>query len=106
MHYHRLGHSDLQVSEVSLGSWLTYGLGVEAQVAWRCLDAAFDAGINYIDTGNITGATETFHYRPKTDRSCRTVSPALKPTPGLRSNCEAWIIMVPNCRVVGSPACN
>lgn len=62
MHYRRLGHSDLHVSEISLGSWLTYGLGVEAEAARRCLDAAFDAGINFIDTANIygVGAAEAF----------------------------------------------
>lgn len=62
MQYRRLGHSDLHVSEISLGSWLTYGLGVEAADATRCLDAAFDAGINFIDTANIygVGAAETF----------------------------------------------
>ena len=62
MQYRRLGHSDLHVSEISLGSWLTYGLGVEAQAARRCLDAAFDAGINFIDTANIygVGAAEAF----------------------------------------------
>jgi aryl-alcohol dehydrogenase-like predicted oxidoreductase len=62
MRTRRLGHSDLHVSEISLGSWLTYGLGVEADAARRCLDAAFDAGINFIDTANIygKGAAESF----------------------------------------------
>jgi aryl-alcohol dehydrogenase-like predicted oxidoreductase len=62
MRLRRLGHSDLHVSEISLGSWLTYGLGVEADAARRCLDAAFDAGINFIDTANVygRGAAETF----------------------------------------------
>jgi aryl-alcohol dehydrogenase-like predicted oxidoreductase len=62
MRTRRLGHSDLLVSEISLGSWLTYGLGVEADAARRCLDAAFDAGINFIDTANVygRGAAETF----------------------------------------------
>jgi len=62
MQYRRLGHSDLEVSEISLGSWLTYGVGVEADAARRCLDAAFDAGINFIDTANVygRGAAETF----------------------------------------------
>ena len=45
MQTRRLGDSDLHVSEISLGSWLTYGVGVEADKARRCLDAAFDAGI-------------------------------------------------------------
>jgi len=62
MRYRKLGDSDLEVSEISLGSWLTYGLGVEADAARACLDAAFDAGINFIDTANVygRGAAETF----------------------------------------------
>ena len=62
MKYRRLGSSDLNVSEVSLGSWLTYGLGVEAEAARACLDKAFDVGINFIDTANVygRGAAETF----------------------------------------------
>lgn len=62
MHYRQLGSSDLQVSEISLGSWLTYGVGVEAEKARACLDAAFDSGINFIDTANVygRGAAETF----------------------------------------------
>ena len=50
MKYRQLGSSDLSVSEISLGSWLTYGVGVEADSARRCLDTAFDVGINFIDT--------------------------------------------------------
>jgi aryl-alcohol dehydrogenase-like predicted oxidoreductase len=62
MKYRKLGASDLEVSEISLGSWLTYGVGVEAQAARACLDRAFDVGINFIDTANIygRGAAETF----------------------------------------------
>jgi len=62
MKYRRLGASDLEVSEISLGSWLTYGVGVEAEAARACLDRAFELGINFIDTANIygRGAAETF----------------------------------------------
>ena len=62
MKYRKLGDSDLEVSEISLGSWLTYGVGVEADKARACLDTAFDVGINFIDTANIygRGAAETF----------------------------------------------
>jgi len=62
MRYRQLGSSDLRVSEISLGSWLTYGVGVEAEKARACLDRAFDLGINFIDTANIygRGAAETF----------------------------------------------
>ena len=62
MKYRTLGSSDLNVSEISLGSWLTYGVGVEADAARLCLDTAFDEGINFIDTANVygNGAAETF----------------------------------------------
>jgi aryl-alcohol dehydrogenase-like predicted oxidoreductase len=58
----QLGSSDLRVSEISLGSWLTYGVGVERDRAEACLWRAFDEGINFIDTANIygRGAAETF----------------------------------------------
>ncbi len=55
MKYRKLGSSDLMVSEISLGSWLTYGVGVEADATRACLDRAFDEGINFIDTANIYG---------------------------------------------------
>ena len=62
MKYRRLGSSDLEVSEISLGSWLTYGVGVEADKAKACLEEAFAQGINFIDTANVygRGAAETF----------------------------------------------
>src|SRR5438045_6055826 len=62
MKYRKLGSSDLEVSEISLGSWLTYGVGVEADKARACLEEAFELGINFIDTANVygRGAAETF----------------------------------------------
>ena len=62
MKYRQLGDSDLTVSEISLGSWLTYGLGVDDSNARACLDRAFDCGINLIDTANVygKGAAESF----------------------------------------------
>ena len=62
MKYRKLGASDLEVSEISLGSWLTYGVGVEAEKARACLDEAFAQQINFIDTANIygRGAAESF----------------------------------------------
>ncbi len=61
MKYRKLGASDLQVSEISLGSWLTYGVGVERDSAAACVAKAFDLGINFIDTANVygRGAAET-----------------------------------------------
>ena len=55
MNYRRLGRSELKVSEISLGSWLTYGFGVGEAAAKACLKAAFEAGINFFDTSNIYG---------------------------------------------------
>ena len=55
MNFRHLGDSDLQVSEISLGSWLTYGAGVEREHTEACTRAAFDAGINFFDTANVYG---------------------------------------------------
>lgn len=55
MKYRQLGNSDLNVSEISLGSWLTYGGGVERQKAEACIHKTFDVGINFIDTANVYG---------------------------------------------------
>jgi len=62
MKYRTIGRSDLRVSEISLGSWLTYGGGVDRRAAEGCVKAAFDAGINFIDTANVysAGAAESF----------------------------------------------
>lgn len=61
MRFRKLGSSDIEVSEISLGSWLTYSGGVEREQARACVEAAFDAGINFIDTANVygRGASET-----------------------------------------------
>jgi aryl-alcohol dehydrogenase-like predicted oxidoreductase len=55
MRYRKLGSSDLLVSEISLGSWLTYSGGVAFEQTRACTDAAFDAGINFFDTANVYG---------------------------------------------------
>jgi 1-deoxyxylulose-5-phosphate synthase len=62
MRYRRLGSSDLDVSEISLGSWLTYGGGIAREQAEACVAKAFEVGINFIDTANVysRGAAESF----------------------------------------------
>jgi 1-deoxyxylulose-5-phosphate synthase len=58
----KLGWSDLEVSEIGLGSWLTYGGGVGDELARACVKAAFEEDINFIDTANVyaRGAAESF----------------------------------------------
>ncbi|MFN8160898.1 MAG: aldo/keto reductase family protein [Solirubrobacterales bacterium] len=55
MKFRKLGDSDIEVSEISLGSWLTYGGGLEREQTEACTRAAFDAGINFFDTANVYG---------------------------------------------------
>ena len=61
MRYRKLGSSDLEVSEISLGAWLTFAGGIEFEQTLTCTEAAFDAGINFFDTANVygRGAAET-----------------------------------------------
>jgi aryl-alcohol dehydrogenase-like predicted oxidoreductase len=53
MEYRQLGDSDLNVSVISLGSWMTYGGGVGDDQAEACVTNAFEVGINFIDTANV-----------------------------------------------------
>ncbi len=55
MNFRQLGDSGIQVSEISLGSWLTYSGGVERDSTIACTKAAFDAGITFFDTANVYG---------------------------------------------------
>ena len=55
MRYRKLGSSDLKVSEISLGSWLTFSGGVAFEQTRACTEAAFQAGINFFDTANVYG---------------------------------------------------
>jgi len=60
MRYRRLGRAGMQVSEISLGSWLTYGGAVAKETAANCIRTAYDLGINFFDTANVyaTGESE------------------------------------------------
>ncbi len=49
MEYRRLGSSGLQVSTLSLGSWVTFGKQIDEQKAYDCMTAAYDAGVNFFD---------------------------------------------------------
>src|SRR6202050_2860529 len=55
MNYRKLGSSGIDVSEISLGSWLTYSGGVAREQVEACVRAAFEVGINFIDTANVYG---------------------------------------------------
>jgi voltage-dependent potassium channel beta subunit len=52
MQYRKLGNSGLKVSEISLGSWMTYGGYVENERAVQSIEQAYDSGINFFDTAN------------------------------------------------------
>jgi aryl-alcohol dehydrogenase-like predicted oxidoreductase len=73
MNFRKLGSSGIEVSEISLGSWLTYSGGVAREQAEACVRAAFEEGINFIDTANVygQGASETLlgEVLPGYDRS-------------------------------------
>ncbi|MCI3922266.1 aldo/keto reductase family protein [Paenibacillus sp. TRM 82003] len=60
MKYRRLGRTGLKVSEISLGSWLTYGNSVDEDIVGKLTARAFELGINFFDTANVyeRGAAE------------------------------------------------
>lgn len=50
-----LGTGGPEVSELSIGSWLTFSGGIEVEAAQACVNAAFEVGINFFDTANHYG---------------------------------------------------
>jgi aryl-alcohol dehydrogenase-like predicted oxidoreductase len=53
MQYRHLGRAGMKVSEVALGSWLTYGNATDDRVARECVEKAYNCGINFFDTANV-----------------------------------------------------
>lgn len=53
MNYRRLGRSGLKVSELSLGSWVTYGNQLDTGAARECMAAAWDRGVNFFDNAEV-----------------------------------------------------
>jgi aryl-alcohol dehydrogenase-like predicted oxidoreductase len=51
--YRRLGNSGLEVSEISLGSWLTFGSSVDRKATREMVERAFEAGVNLFDTADV-----------------------------------------------------
>ena len=56
MEYRRLGRSGLKVSELSFGSWVTYGNQLDTTAARECMAAAWDAGVNFFDNAEVYAA--------------------------------------------------
>ena len=59
MNYRRLGRSGLKVSELSFGSWVTYGNQLDADDARECMAAAYDAGVNFFDNAEVYAKGES-----------------------------------------------
>ena len=53
MEYRRLGKSGLKLSELSFGSWVTFGNQVQGNDALDLMAMAYDAGINFFDNAEI-----------------------------------------------------
>jgi voltage-dependent potassium channel beta subunit len=59
MQYRHLGRAGVRISEVGLGSWLTYGNAVENRTAEECIHKAYELGINFFDTANVYARGES-----------------------------------------------
>ncbi|MHC1678955.1 MAG: aldo/keto reductase family protein [Candidatus Cryosericum sp.] len=59
MNYRKIGRYGMKVSEIALGSWLTYGGSFGQEQADACVKKAYDLGINYFDTADVYGAGQT-----------------------------------------------
>jgi voltage-dependent potassium channel beta subunit len=59
MEYRRLGKSGLKVSELSFGSWVTFGNQVDVDLAVECMTIAYDAGVNFFDNAEVYAAGQS-----------------------------------------------
>jgi len=59
MEYNRLGKTGLQISRLSLGSWLTFGKQIENNIAEELMDLAYDKGVNFFDNAEIYSRGES-----------------------------------------------
>jgi len=61
MEYRFLGRSGLQLSALSFGSWVTFGTQLNEDIAHQCMQAAYDAGVNFFDNAEVYagGQSET-----------------------------------------------
>jgi voltage-dependent potassium channel beta subunit len=59
MNFRRLGSSGLKVSELSFGSWVTYGNQMGTDIAGECMAAAYDAGVNFFDNAEVYAKGES-----------------------------------------------
>src|SRR5271165_522513 len=59
MPYRRLGRSGLKVSLLSLGSWITFGPQLNDDLAKRCVESAYEGGVNYFDNAEAYGGGES-----------------------------------------------
>ncbi len=59
MEYRHLGSSGLQVSALSFGSWVTFGTQIGEEVAFECMAAAYDAGVNFFDNAEVYAQGES-----------------------------------------------
>ena len=58
MHYRRLGHSGLKVSEISLGAWITFGSQIDEKSAIELIHEAYNLGVNFFDNADIYASGE------------------------------------------------
>jgi aryl-alcohol dehydrogenase-like predicted oxidoreductase len=86
MNYRRLGRSGLKVSELSFGSWVTYGNQLDENVARECMAAAFDAGVNFFDNAEVyaKGRSESIMGDAFSKLGWRRASYMTAPTNGTR----------------------
>ncbi len=53
MNYRQVGQTGLKISEISYGTWLTFGNQVDAELGAALVRTALENGINYLDTADV-----------------------------------------------------
>ncbi|MEJ6681267.1 MAG: hypothetical protein QNL21_04145 [Flavobacteriales bacterium] len=64
MEYRRLGQPSLQVSELSFGSWITFGNQIGDNTSEKLIDMAYEAGVNFLDNAEHERIESILHNKP------------------------------------------
>ena len=104
MEYRRLGNSGLQLSELSFGSWITFGNQIEDKTSGRLLDMAYDAGINFFDNAEVyaNGASEEVMGRLLAQRDWHWTRNSVSASHGT-APLSSWSADTPSCFLLALP---
>ena len=104
MEYRKVGKAGIRVSEIGLGAWLTFGASVDEGTTRRCVKAAVDNGVNFLDNADMYAKGEAERVVGRVIRNlglrrpevCSAVTGATRPEHVLSNVRAAGVTLAPD----------